>query len=124
MQTNFNISKPTLYLCMLVFILQLSYGFSAARNGGNPTIQDTWHTLALFWAIGWWFINDSRVYEIKWTDGFMDMGMLLYTAWIFIVPYYLFKSRGRKAIYTLVLILVVYFGAQLTGALIYFISAL
>jgi hypothetical protein len=52
------------------------------------------------------------------------MGMFLYLAWIFIVPYYLFKSRGWKAIYTLLLVVSVYFVAHLTGAFIYLLSTL
>jgi hypothetical protein len=104
--------------------MQAAYGFSTARSGGNPTIQDTWHALTLFWAIGWWFISDSRRYGINWNDGFMDMGILLYVACMFIIPYYLFKSRGWKAIYTLVLILGVYLGAHIIGAIMYLVSTL
>jgi hypothetical protein len=103
--------------------MQAVYGYSSARSGGNPTVQDVWHVLAFYWAVGWWFINDSRSKGIRWNDGFMDMGMFLYIAWILIIPYYLFKSRGWKAIYPLVLIPGVYFGAHIIGAMIYLISS-
>jgi hypothetical protein len=47
------------------------------------------------------------------------MGMYLYIAWIFIVPYYLFKTRGWKAIYIIGLLAGIYFGAYAMGAILY-----
>ena len=124
MRSRLHISKPTLYLCASIFIMQAVHGFGTARNGGNPTILDAWYLIALFWAVGWWFIRDSQGDGIKWNDGFLDIGLFLYIAWIFILPYYLFKSRGWKAVYTIVLLVAVYFGAYITGVMIYLLSTL
>lgn len=119
MQTSLSVSKPTLYFCASLFILQAVYGFSAARSGGSPAIVDPWRALALYWAFGWWFISDSRTHGINWYDHYMDMGMILYIAWVFLLPYYLFKSRGWKAVLTAGLFLGVYFGAYIAGVILY-----
>jgi hypothetical protein len=41
----------------------------------------------------------------------------LYVAGFFLVPYYLFKTRGWKALYTIGLFLVIIFGAYLAGGM-------
>jgi hypothetical protein len=119
MQFNRSISKPTVYLCTTLFLMQTAYGFGIAQTGGHSTNLNTWHALALYWAMGWWFVNDSQEYGVKWNDNYIDMGLFLYLAWVFILPYYLFKSRGRKAFYTMLLILGIYFGASILGAITY-----
>jgi hypothetical protein len=124
MQSRLQISKPTLYLCAPIFVLQVIHGFAVTRSGGEPTVLDAWYPIALFWAVGWWFINDSRTNGINWNNEFLDMGMFLYIAWIVILPYYLFKSRDWKAISTILLISGVYLGAFITGALLHLISTL
>jgi len=61
---------------------------------------------------------------VKWFDEYLDMGMFLYIAWIFIIPYYLFKTHGWKALYTIVLFIGVYFGAYIAGIIIHLITSI
>lgn len=92
-------------------------GFHAIRVGNIPTLFNVWYLLAFYWAMGWWLINDSKEHEIKWLDRYMGMGFYLYVAWIFIIMYYLFKTRRRKAFLTLLIFLAVYIGAYFAGVI-------
>ena len=70
--------------------------------------------------MGWWFINDSKNHDIKWTNEYLDIGMFLYAAWMFLVPYYLFKTRGwKKALLMIGVITGIFFGAYIMGFVIY-----
>ena len=124
MQASLNITKSTLYLCLSISILQAAYGFGAAQRGGLPTTLDIWQALALYWALAWWFISDSRASTANWHDQYMDMGMFLYIAWIFFLPYYLFKSRGWKALFMIAFFLGLYYGAYFAGALLHLMIGL
>jgi hypothetical protein len=95
---------------------------SAASHSSNRTLFV--FSLAFYWALSWWFINDSRKQGAPWADKYMDMGMYLYVAWIFIIPYYLFRTRGWKAIYIIGLSLGIYFGAYVMGVIFYLIVSL
>ena len=123
MLANLRISRPTLYLCAAIFFIQSIHGFTVARRGNDLTTLDPWYAVALFWAIGWWFLNDHRNYATTWANGLLDMGLFLYVAWVFVLPYYLFKSRGWRAIDTVLLLLGVYLVASIVGALVYLVSA-
>ncbi len=116
MYSNLHNAKPTLYLCVSLFILQAAYGFGSARGNGSPGTLDSWHVVALYWALSWWFINDSRRPDVHWSQDYMDMGLFIYVAGFFMIPYYLFKSRGWKAFYTIGLFLAIYIGAFALGA--------
>jgi hypothetical protein len=58
-----------------------------------PAILETLYPLAFLWIISWWFVEDTRTQGQSWP---LDMGMFLYSGWIFFIPYYLFKTRGVK----------------------------
>ena len=50
-----------------------------------------------------------------------DLGFFLYFAWPFIVPYYLFKTRGIRAILTILVFVGIYLATYLVGLLVFFI---
>ena len=116
MLSNLQISKPSLYLCSFLLVTQFINGFNAVGNNRSE-ISNFWYALAFYWALNWWFIADSRTHGAAWTKSYLDMGMFLYVAGFFIVPYYLFKTRGWKALYTIGLFLAVLFGAYVVGAI-------
>lgn len=124
MQSIIRIIRPSILLSAFLFIAQFINGFNATQVGGASAISNFWYSLAFYWAIGWWFINDSRKHDVKWVDMYMDTGMLLYIAWIFIIPYFLFKTRGWKALYTIGLLLGTYFGAYIAGVVIYQLASI
>jgi hypothetical protein len=122
--TKLQISKPSIYFALFLFIAQFINGLKTAQTGGYSSSSYIWFVLAFFWALSWWLNNDSKEYDIKWFDKYMDMGMFLYIGWIFLTPYYLFKTRGWKALYTIGLFIGVYFGALIIGTIVYFVASL
>lgn len=123
MQSSLRISKPVLFLCGFLLVTQFTYGVNIARTGYSERFY-FWYVLAFYWALSWWFIKDSQKHSITWAGDYLDMGMWLYAAWMFIVPYYLFKTRGWKAIYTIGLLLGAYFGAYVMGVILYSLLSL
>ena len=120
MLSRLQISKPSIYLCGFFLVTQLINGFNDVGNNLSET-SNAWYGLAFYWALSWWFIVDSRTHGIGWIDGHLDMGLFLYLAGIFIVPYYLFKTRGWKALYTIGIFLGAFIGAYIAGAILYFL---
>jgi hypothetical protein len=118
MQSTLGVSKSSIFLSGFLLFAQFLNGFHAAA-GASSDASAAWFALAFYWAVAWWFINDSRQQGVNWVDDYMDMGMFLYIAGIFLVPYYLFKSRGWKAIITIGLFLGVYLGAYLAGVVLH-----
>ncbi len=123
MKTYIQTWKPLILLCTFLLVAQFMNGINVAPS---PYSDKTffWFSLAFYWALGWWFINDSRKYGFPWADKYMDMGMYLYIGWFFIVPYYLFKTRGWKAVYVIGLLLGIYFGAYVVGIFLYLLLSL
>lgn len=72
-------------------------------------------TVCLFWIIGWWAIEDGKNYEPNWIYGW---GLFLYVGVWFIVPFYLFKTRGSKAFLTILAFSVIYFGSYILGLIV------
>lgn len=124
MKSKLQVSKPTLFLCGFLFIAQFIYGFSAVRVGFSESSY-YWYLFTFYWALSWWFLNDSRNQSAAWVDGYMDVGMFLYIAWIFFVPYYLFKTRGwKKALLMIGIFLGIFFGAYILGVILYSITSI
>ncbi|HLM00851.1 MAG TPA: hypothetical protein VK400_07325 [Pyrinomonadaceae bacterium] len=70
-----------------------------------------------FWGIlCWWLREDSKKYGVSWV---LDIGFFLYVAWIFIVPYHLFKTRGLKAFVTILLFIGIFAVAYLLSLIVY-----
>lgn len=116
MQSKMPVSKPLLFWGGFLTIAQFMSGF----NNASATIFDHsnyFYIAAFYWALGWWFINDSRQNGNVWMDKYLDLGMFLYMGWIFLVPVYFFKTRGWKAIYTIGLLLIISLGSYVAGAI-------
>lgn len=47
----------------------------------------------------------------------MDLGMFVYAAWIFILPYHMFRTRGLKASTGILSLIAVYIAALMTAAI-------
>lgn len=123
MLTSLQNSNPTLFLCTVLFIMQAAYGFGSAQHAGNFAILGVLQAIAFNWALSWWFLNDRQQSDLHGHHNYMDMGMFIYVAGMFMIPYYLFRSRGWKAFYTIGLLLAVYLGAFLAGSILYFLIA-
>jgi hypothetical protein len=70
--------------------------------------------VAFIWWLGWWWEEDRR----RLGDAApLDMGFFLAGAWPIIVPYRLFRTRGRRAFRGLLAFGGIYLAARLIGAL-------
>jgi len=116
MLSKMKISKPTIYLCGFFIVTQFINGFNDAGSSSSE-ISRFWYVAAFYWALNWWFIADARSYSAGWKDVYLDMSMFLYIAGFFVIPYYLFKTRGWKAFYTIVLFLGSILGTYILGSL-------
>jgi hypothetical protein len=64
------------------------------------------------WAFGWWLRRDNRLLSLH---GVQDVGYAACVAWMFLLPYYLLKTRGVKALLTIGVFVTVYFAALGAG---------
>lgn len=115
------ITSPAGSLYLFLLVTHSIDGLYLARGVDAPGVYHLLSFLALVWLMGWWLQQDSRKHEFKWV---YDMGFFLYVAWPIILPYYLFKTRGLKALLTILIFLAVYFGTYIIGVVIYAFSNL
>jgi hypothetical protein len=109
-------TSPTTLLYLFLVVTQVIGGIYLLRRAGQPPAYTFLRPLGLLWAIGWWLQKDSREHGIAWV---YDMGLFLYMAWPLIMPYYLFKTRGVKALLTILIFGAVHLGALAAGAGLY-----
>lgn len=92
----------------------------ATHELAPPAVFEFLSPFAFLGFLSWWLMEDSRRNAIRWP---MDMGMFLQAAWLLIVPYHLFKTRGIRAIvYALLLLLALWVAALLAGFFVAVIS--
>jgi hypothetical protein len=115
------IASPAGLLYLFLLVTHPIDGLYLARGVEAPGVYRLLSLLALIWLMGWWLQQDSREHRFKWV---YDMGFFLYIAWPVILPYYLFKTRGLKALLTILIFLAVYFGTYIMGVVIYTVFAL
>ena len=73
--------------------------------------------IGILWAMGWWVIDDNRKYGLRLP---YDFGMFLAAFWMLLMPYYLFKTRGIRAFFTMFCFLCIYLTI---AVLTYFIAS-
>ena len=83
------------FLFPFVFLSQFVATFYAAFQFESSALFDALSRLAFFWLISWWLVEDSRQRGMSWP---IDTGMFLYVAWIILIPYHLFRTRGIRAL--------------------------
>lgn len=109
------LTSPAALLCIFLVITQIISGIYLSRGIEPPPAYTLLHTLGFLWVIGWWLQKDSRKHGVKWV---FDMGLFLYIAWPLIMPIYLFKMRGVKALLTILAFVGIYLGAYIIGAIL------
>lgn len=108
--------SPTALLYIYLTLTQFAYGVYFASDIEPLPGFNSLYPLGLLWLLGWWLLRDSRKRGIPWV---FDMGMFLYIAWPFIMPYYLVKTRGAKGLLMILGFIAVYVGALVVGMGIY-----
>ncbi|MGB7203408.1 MAG: hypothetical protein WBD16_14265 [Pyrinomonadaceae bacterium] len=88
------LAPPTKVLFLFVFSTQFLATIYAAWQLEAPVVFEVLYRIAFLWLVWWWLVTDCKLTGVTWP---MDLGMFLYIGWIFILPYYLFKTRGINA---------------------------
>jgi hypothetical protein len=116
MAINFSqLLSPTMLLYSFIVFTQIGFGLYYGRQIEPPAAYTLLYAIAVIWIVGWWLRSDSRKRGIPLV---YDMGFFLYVAWPFIMPYYLFKSRGVKGLIIILGFVCAYVGALLVGVTI------
>ena len=113
--------SPTVLLYIYVIIMQIARGVYLTGKIESAPAYEVIDFVGLFWILGWWLLTDSRKRGIAWV---YDMGFFLSIAWVFVMPYYLLKTRGAKGLLLILAFICVYFGAILVGGTLYLVIAL
>ncbi len=88
-------SLSTAILFAYVFFAQFISVLYAVRAIEVPASYDLLGSLAFLWLIWWWLRSDSIENGVSWP---LDLGFFLTFAWIFIIPFHLFKTRGFRGL--------------------------
>ncbi len=116
MKINSYFSKPTIFLCIFLVVAQIANAFYLAHGLEHSLAFDLLYWLGLLWLGGWWLRDDSKQYNFTWA---YDLGFFLYLAGVFIIPYYLLKTRGIRGLLNLFAIIGIFVGTYIIGVLIY-----
>ena len=109
------LATPTKALFLFVFFTYFLATMYAAWQLETPAAFEVLHAIAFLWLIWWWLVTDCKTTGVTWP---MDLGMFLYIGWIFILPYYLFKTRGIKAMIGIASFIGVFVAAWASAAVI------
>jgi hypothetical protein len=110
------VASPAALLYLFLIIAQGVRGAYLGRNAEPPPAFTLLYALGLLWAVGWWLRRDSVKRGIGWV---FDMGLFLYIAWPFVMPYYLLKTRGAKGLLVILAFIGAYVGALIAGGVLY-----
>ena len=102
----------TVLLYLFIVISQFGFGLYYGQQVEPPVGLTLLYFLCFLWIVGGWLRRDSRKRGIPWI---YDMGLFLYIAWPFILPWYLLKSRGAKGLLVILGFVGAYLGALIFG---------
>jgi hypothetical protein len=114
------LTSPTGLLYLFLVLTQIAAGAYGASHAEPPATFTLIYIFGFFWIIGWWLRVDSRGRGLSWV---FDMGLFLYVAWPFILPYYVVKTRGTKGLLVILSFVAVYVGASIAGVVLYVLLA-
>ena len=114
-QPRARFSLATLFLLIFLLISNAANGLYAGLIIRPSPVFQLASTLAFLWVLGWWIIDDNKLYGLTWVQSY---GVFLYIiSWI-IIPIYLFRTRGSKAFLFLLLFAGIYLATYIFGVLI------
>lgn len=92
---NIRPAPPTIALLVYIGFIQIVEFVYFGYELNIPPLFEYLHPIAYLGLISWWLQIDSRKTNVRWP---LDLGMFLYSGWVFIVPYHLIKTRGAKGV--------------------------
>jgi hypothetical protein len=96
------LTPATLLLLAFMLVSQAAGAAFDVAGRETPPGFDLLQTFGVIYAAGYWIQVDNRKYNFKWP---YCQGIFLYVVGWFILPYYLFKTRGKYAFLILLLFL-------------------
>jgi hypothetical protein len=113
---NFRSYLTTANVMLFAFILvaEAAKAIFMVTRREPSTGYELLRTFGYLYVIGYWLQVDDRRHGFKWP---YCRGVFLYLAGIFLLPYYLFKTRGKKGFLTLIIFASMYAISMLLGAL-------
>ncbi|MFL6207406.1 MAG: hypothetical protein ACJ74W_01060 [Pyrinomonadaceae bacterium] len=106
-------------LCVFVSSVQFASGWYSMLALELPAPFVLLRALGYVYVLGYWLTHDSRQRQFK---GICDLGLWLFIAWPVLLPYYLFKTRGWRALLTLLLFSAIFCVPYLLGGIAGFLS--
>ena len=102
--------------------MQVANAFYLSR-GVEPSLAFEYiNNYGLLWLMVWWLKEDSKRYRIGWLPQ-LDLGLFLSMVWMLILPYYLFKTRGIKALITILSFVAIFVGTYLIAFVLFLLLA-
>lgn len=111
-------SAPVVALCLYVFFVNILNVVYIVHEFQPSAIFEILSMIAFWLILCWWLREDSKKFGVGW---FLDIGFFIYIAWIIIIPYYLFKTRGFRGFITILLFLGIHAAAYLLSLYVYFL---
>jgi hypothetical protein len=104
------------FLTILVLIYHFGVGFYNARGIEPSPAFELLYTTGFLCSIIWWLEDDARKYHVT---PVYCLGFLVSIAWMIVIPYHLFKTRGVKGLITIFTLAGIFLVAQFIAAFTY-----
>lgn len=95
-----------------LFLERIVDGFYQGLGRKLPDTVPILGAALLITSLYTWFWSYSQQHHIAWV---MDMGWFMFAAWVFILPYYILKTEGRRGWSRIGLFCLTYGAAYATG---------
>jgi len=104
------------FLTILVMLYHFGLGFYYARGIEPSPAFEFLYTAGLLCSIIWWLKDDSRKYRVT---PVYCLGFLILIAWMIVIPYHFFKTRGVRGLITIFALIGIFLVAQFIAAFTY-----
>ena len=111
-----SLSTPAILFYALVAFNYTVSGFYIFQHIAVPEAFGVLYKIGTLWSVIWWLKEDSRKHGMNLV---YCPGLLVYVAWIIILPYHLFKTRGAKGMLIILSYVAVAVVSSILGAMIY-----
>lgn len=111
-QPRFQFSIATASLLVYLLLANAANGLYVGLLLQPSSIFQLVSAIAFLWALGWWIIDDNKRYGLTWVQSY---GVFLYVIGWIIIPIYLFRTRGSRALLLILLFAGIYVATYIFG---------
>ncbi len=108
-------SLPAKAIFLFTFFSQFVAVLYSAWALELPALFQLLYWIAFGWLMWWWLKDDSKRTGVTWP---LDTGYFILVAWVVIVPYYLFATRGFKGFIGILSFIAVFFAGWLAAVFV------